>query len=142
MSIIIQPNQLKPGDVVLFVSGDDKKPADPKGVPRWYVRKSAVKRIRKETNSNYTHAAICYDSTTIVHAPSPSAPVMKTPIQELLACCKYAAVFRNPFAFGGDRVKKLQMFLDKVVWEGRPYNTEGVRALGVTALPRLDNSLV
>lgn len=82
--------------------------------------------IKKQTKSTYTHAAICYDSSTIIEATGPDDPVTMTSIEDAIANCGHAAVLRNPSAFRGGQIERFKKFADKVVNEQRTYNTQGV----------------
>lgn len=125
MCKIIQPEQLKPGDIVLFVFEEEPKPKGLCNKAKWRFFSRIARDIRKVTNSKYTHAAICYDSETLVHAAKIWAPVEKVGLRDLVACSKYAAAFRSSWAFGGNRVNKLQLFLDRIVQEKARYDFWG-----------------
>lgn len=125
MCKIIQPQQLKPGDIVLFVFDEEPEPDGLWDKAKWRFFTRITRDIRKETGSKYTHAAICYDSESLVHAAKIWAPVKKVGLRDLVTSCKYAAAFRSSWAFGGDRVNKLQCFLDRIVKEKAGYNFWG-----------------
>ena len=59
MSRIIQPEWLKPGDIVLFVFEEEPKPKGIWNKAKWCFFSMISRDIRKQTNSKYTHAAIC-----------------------------------------------------------------------------------
>lgn len=125
MCRIIQPEQLKPGDIVLFVYDEEPKPKGLYNRAKWGFFSMITRHIGKATNSKYTHAAICYDSETLVHAAKIWTPVKKDRIRDVVAYSKHAAVFRSSWAFGGNRVNKLQLFLDRIVEEKAGYDSWG-----------------
>lgn len=132
MCKIIQTSQLRPGDIILFVSRKSKKPKgiSPKGLinkAQWLVARVAVAFIKCATKSKYTHAAICYDSKHLAEASWFGYPVSFGYVEGAVAACKYAAVFRSTWAFRGtERVGKLQAFLRRIVDEGVAYNGAGL----------------
>ena len=66
-----------------------------------------------------------YDAVTLVHAAKIWAPVEMVDVRDLVSSCKHAAVFRSSWAFGGNRVNKLRLFLDRIVEERAAYNFWG-----------------
>jgi len=127
MSVIITPNQLRSGDVILFASDESPRPDGLWNKMKWWFFTKVTRRIKEEANSNYTHAAICYDSDTIAQAPKPRYPVEKVSVADAVAGCKFAVVFRSSFAYLAPvRVQKLKAFLDKVVADGATYNWWGL----------------
>jgi hypothetical protein len=126
MSRIIQADQLRAGDFILFLTDKGPKPKGWKDKAWWLLFGLIGYAIKRTTNSKYTHAAICYDAETIAEASKFGLPVGFGKIQNAVNYCKYAAVFRSSWAFTGGRVKKLQMFLDRIVEEGVPYNLRGL----------------
>ena len=125
MSRIIQADQLRPGDIILFVTDKGPKPKGWKNKAMWLLFGLIGYAIKRTTNSKYTHAAICYDAETIAEASKFGLPVSFDSIQNAVYGCKYAAVFRSSWACTGGRVEKLQMFLDRIVEESVPYNLCG-----------------
>lgn len=76
------------------------------------------------TKSQYTHAAICYDSLTAAESVK-SRGVAKVAAQELLRRYDHIAVFRQPDAWTIERAKGLRGFIDDLVSLGAKYNIEG-----------------
>jgi hypothetical protein len=131
MSRTIQISQLKAGDIILFVNNKAEMPigmgsTSLKDKVIWAFFSVVILLIKKTTRSEYTHAAMCYDTATIAQASKFGYPVSLHRVQLAVANCKYAAVFRSAWAFSPARVQKLQAFLDRVVSEAKPYNWRGL----------------
>ena len=126
MSRIIQPNQLRTGDIILFVTDKGTKPRGWKNKAMRILFGLIGWAIGGTTKSKYTHAAICYDTEIIAEASKFGVPVSFGGIQDSINACKHAAVFRSSWAFTGARPEKLKMFLNKIVDEGVPYNLPGI----------------
>lgn len=123
---LLEPRQLKTGDVLLFDSGKSPLPKSSRAKLDWLKFWYILRLIKKQTESNYTHAAICYDNSVIVEATGPDDPVTMTNIEDAISSCRHVAVLRNPYAFQGGQVERFQRFADRVVDERRHYNTQGV----------------
>ena len=81
---VVSIESLRAGDVLLCYK--DSK-IDPVG-----------KKITKETDSEYTHAAICIDEITAAESLT-SSGVSKNSIKELVFRYDHVAVFRQPDAW-------------------------------------------
>ena len=101
---LINASQLKPGDVLLCV-----------------VEGDLAQRVERATESNYSHAAICYSSTEIVHVELRG--IKKIPIELLVRGTKHIAVFRNPYLWRHPLyVEALKGFLDKAIQNNVRYD--------------------
>ncbi len=108
---IVSINSLKAGDVLLCYI---KKKVDPVG-----------KKITKETDSDYVHAAICIDSTAAAESIV-SSGVQKVPLRNIVCRYDHVAVFRQPDAWSQSRVTALNFFIDTIIKSGAKYNLSGV----------------
>jgi hypothetical protein len=106
------PNDLRAGDVLLCFK--DAK-LDPVG-----------KGITRVTNSEYTHAAICIDSSTAAES-TVLRGVAKVEIQALVKRYDHVAVFRQPDAWQfPERIWSLNAFIDSIIASGAKYNLRDV----------------
>ena len=88
------------------------------------------KKIRKVTQSNYTHAAICIDSTNAVESVSSltSNGVAKVTNAALVGRYDHVAVFRQPDAWPPSSIEVLRAFIERILTSGAKYNLSGVAA--------------
>lgn len=82
------------------------------------------KLIKKQTGSDYTHAAICYSANEIVEAVS--SGVRKVPLVDIINRYSHIAVLRQPDAWSGNQVEAMRLFLDEVITSKRKYNLKGL----------------
>jgi hypothetical protein len=108
--LTIQSHQLMPGDVILCVIDDTGR---------------LTEKIRRETESRYTHAAICISPTEVVDVNL--AGIRKITIQKLVSESVYAAVFRNKLIWNEVRIKALNQFLDQAIQSGSGYDFRSFR---------------
>ncbi len=107
----INCDQLKAGDVLLCVMSGE-----------------LAQQVEDATGSKYSHSAICYSSTEIVHAESRGIKKMSTEI--LARGSNYIAVFRNPYVWNHPAyVAALQNFLDRAVQNNAQYDVESAEGL-------------
>jgi hypothetical protein len=125
MCRIIQLNQLRAGDILLFIFDEEPEPKGLWNKFKWRCFSKITRDIRRQTDSEYTHAAICYDSTNLVHAAKLWSPVEMIDVRDLVSSCKYAAVFRSSCAFRGTQFEKLRRFLERIVRERAGYDFWG-----------------
>lgn len=111
--MLIQVTEIKPGDILLCYK--DAK-IDPVG--------SAIQSI---TSSEYTHAAICIDTTTAVESLVQQG-VVTTEITSLIGRYDHVAVFRQPDAWGPGNVEALRLFAKSAIEAKAKYNFKGVVA--------------
>lgn len=109
---LVSFEELLPGDILLCYKAAK---VDPVG-----------KKITSITESNYTHAAICIDTTTAAESLAIYG-VVKTNIQDLVGRYDHIAVFRQPDAWRSDvRVKALNVFIHSLISSRSKYNLGGV----------------
>lgn len=85
-------------------------------------------KIREVTQSDYTHAAICIDSSNAVESVSSltSYGVTKVTIAALVGRYDHVAVFRQPDAWPPSRTDALREFTERILASGAKYNLSGV----------------
>ncbi|TSA30388.1 MAG: hypothetical protein D4R65_13285 [Verrucomicrobiaceae bacterium] len=106
---IIQPSDLKSGDILLCVGTGQ-----------------LASIVTARTKSSYTHSAICYSPAEVGHI---HVTVEKVPIGEFIQVFKYIAVFRAPDFWTEQRISKLREFIDGKVGPGTTYDDEAARSL-------------
>jgi hypothetical protein len=104
---IISISSLRSGDVLLCC-GEDR----------------IAQKIANKTNSRYTHAAICINSTEAVEAGL--AGVEKDAIANILGRYQFIAVFRQPDAWNPEYVKAMNLFVAKILKTQLKYNLAGI----------------
>ncbi len=104
---ILDPKLIRAGDVLLCY-GEGKK----------------GNKITKKTNSDYSHAAICYSAGEVVE--SGGGFVQKVPLAEVVSHYSHVAVFRNYVAWSSQKVAAMNIFLDNVIASKCKYNMIGV----------------
>jgi hypothetical protein len=120
----MQPNtsfrnvvDLKPGDVILCYCKPSKD--------------LVANVIHAVTDSEYCHAAIYYGNSMVAESIAKNGVkkgrIGKSNISDLLNRYEHVAVLRQPDAWAReDRVKALQLFIDKVVQNEAKYNFQGI----------------
>lgn len=110
MSKVITVSDVRPGDVLLCRN----------------IKPNLVSgKISASTNSDYTHAAICVDSTTVAESRPPKG-VSITTLNTLTSRYDFLAAFGQPDAWNPDRVKALKLFSDTASKALLNYNLVGV----------------
>ena len=119
----MQPNtgfrnisELKPGDVILCHS-------DPK-------KDLVAKAIHSVTSSEYCHAAIYYGNSLAAESTAKDGikkgKIERVNVSGLISRYKHVAVLRQPDAWTSEnRIRALQLFIDKVVENEAKYNFSG-----------------
>lgn len=102
---------LRGGDIILCY-GDSKLDVVGKG-------------IESVTDSKYKHAAICLDNKLAAEAMVLNG-VQKGPIIDLVNRYSHVAVFRQPDAWDIDRLRTMNLFIDKIIRSGTKYNIGGI----------------
>lgn len=82
-------------------------------------------KIRKVTNSEYTHAAICLNNEIVAESTIPFG-IRRERIENLLQRYDHTAVFRQPDAWSDYRKRALNLFIDQVIKTGAKYNFSGI----------------
>lgn len=115
-SNLISLDVLRAGDVLLCYKA---KRIDPIG-----------NKIREVTQSVYTHAAICIDSSNAIESVSSltSNGVTKVTIATLVGRYDHVAVFRQPDAWPPSHTDALRAFTERILTSGAKYNLSGVAA--------------
>ncbi|MCK4742900.1 MAG: hypothetical protein KAT25_03695 [Sulfuriflexus sp.] len=108
---IIDQTLLIGGDIILCYGGGKKD--------------IIAKGIEKITGSKYKHAAICLDTKNA--AESGMSGVKKESIKNIIQRYGHVAIFRQPDAWGQDRINALNLFIDKAIETGARYNLKGIR---------------
>lgn len=120
----MQPNtdfrdiaDLRPGDVILCYCN----PAED----------LVAKVIHSVTSSKYCHAAIYYGNSLAAESTAKDGikkgKIEKVPVSDLISRYEHVTVLRQPDAWASDdRVKALQLFIDKVVENDAKYNFSGI----------------
>lgn len=120
----MQPNtsfkniaDLRPGDVILCYC----KPTED----------FVAKAINNVTASEYCHAAIYYGASLAAESTAKNGikkgEIKKISVSKLISRYDHVAVLRQPDAWtGDDRVRALQLFIDKVVENKAKYNFNGI----------------
>ncbi len=108
---------LKPGDVILCHCDSTKNPL--------------AKAIRNVTSSEYCHAAIYYGDSIAAESSAKDGikkgKIKKVNVSDLISRYGHVAVFRQPDAWASEnRVKTLQLFVDKAVDNEAKYNFRGI----------------
>lgn len=106
---MISTSELKTGDIILCLGNDKGK---------------VSKGIKRVTGSDYTHAAICLDKYRA--AESSISGVQKTRIKDIIDGYDHIAILRQPDAWSEDKVKSVNLFVDKVIESKAKYNISGI----------------
>jgi len=105
---IISLDDVEAGDLLLCC-GDDK----------------TARKIEAQTDSRYTHSAICINSSEAVEAGLRG--IEKNSIQQILSRYPFVAVFRQPDAWSKERIVAMNRFVDQIVESQLKYNIQGIR---------------
>ncbi|MBN8918309.1 MAG: hypothetical protein J0I31_22205 [Rhizobiales bacterium] len=105
-SLILQPEDLLPGDILLF---------------RWSEPDSLARRISASTGSPYTHAAIYLGDGIIAESVSPDGPVQNA-LADAIGLSECVGVLRSQLGFNGERPAALASFVKSVIAEAKPFH--------------------
>ncbi|MEO5324273.1 hypothetical protein PV773_13225 [Mesorhizobium sp. CC13] len=124
-SLILQPEDLRPGDILLF---------------RWSEPDSLARRISAGTGSPYTHAAIYVGDGIVAESVSPHG-VVQNALADAIEESECVGVLRSQLGFKGDRPAALASFVTSVIAEGKPFHRHALVSFTDESCEFFDNAL-
>lgn len=97
-------------------------------------------KIKRDTNSDYIHAAICMNNK--IAAESSFCGVRKIKLHKLVRGYRHVAVFRQPDAWTENRIKRLHLFVNTIIKSKAKYNFTGLLSKGFNTFLKNKNKHV